>query len=211
MTNLQHSQNSEATGYSLVADPYRMTKLACGYVLIGALAWQVGSGGSVNLQELARSSSGPTTITHTTKSLATRLSLVRRWLSLSVSETARVLHVARPTIYAWQSGQVPNEVKQHRVQELYEVGRSWRDLSSVPVGTRRKLVLPGERYSLVSLLEADTIDRAAIERLLAKVDAMSGRRTATQMAKEHGFGALSSEEAAANIERESQSVGPKLA
>ena len=139
--------------------------------------------------------------------IGTRLALLRRWLSLSIDETVRILDVDRPTIYDWQRGQTPDEADLRRLQELFDIGRGWRDRSSSPVGPRGRLVLDGETASLETLLRASLIDRAAVEALLDRLSIMPVRERAAELAHRHGFPSLSPEEAEANIERETSSIG----
>jgi DNA-binding transcriptional regulator YiaG len=64
------------------------------------------------------------------------ISQIRAWLSLNISELASVLHVERPTIYAWIAGSaVPQAANMRRLIDIASWAREWSRLSKVPMGS----------------------------------------------------------------------------
>ena len=86
-------------------------------VIATLLPFHVGTGGAPAIDTVAAGRTNLTIVREEsveegaqTDPVATsdRVLLIRRWLSLSVAEAARVLGVQRPTIYAWERGDVPH-------------------------------------------------------------------------------------------------------
>lgn len=115
--------------------------------------------------------------------------LIRRWLSLNVADTARVLQVQRPTIYAWTSGDsFPTIKHRRRIEAVYKLARLWRERSAQPIGQRVRQPVVGER-SLFDLLCEQRIDTGAVARavrLLAN-EALTTPQSAADLARAHGF------------------------
>ncbi len=89
---------------------------------------------------------------------------LRAVLSLNMSETARVLGVERPTVYAWVSGRAkPQPANFGRLNRLCEVARRWRRRSPDPLGADLRRPDRDGRTLLDLLLEdplrLDLIDR----------------------------------------------------
>lgn len=108
------------------------------------------------------------------RSPAEMLAVVRAHLAPSIVETAFVLGVERPTIYAWMSGRSePHERNRRRLHELFGFAMKWSRLSPSPLGVR--LRHPDERgVSIVDLLRSNRFEEAG-ERLgaLARLEAVA--------------------------------------
>jgi len=133
--------------------------------------------------------------------------LIRRWLSLNVADTARVLQVQRPTIYAWTSGTgFPSQTNRHRIAAVYKLARLWRERSADPIGQRlRQPVVAGR--TLFDFLCDATIDHAAVVRavrLLTEPGTKEQPRSAAEVAKAHGFPAPSARQQRQAIEQETR-------
>jgi hypothetical protein len=178
----------------------------------------LGTGGVAGVDwRRANSRTGPFTIVRETESAsdeafttADRVLLLRRWFSLSVAETARALHVQRPTVYSWQDGKAPAAPKHlERLRLLFDFAREWRAMSADPLGNQRKEPLgPGGR-TLVDLLSVDEIPRAQIMETLNRIAEAIARQRAhgpasgAELAKRFGFKPLSDSEIVENVAQES--------
>src|ERR1017187_9717874 len=133
----------------------------------------VGTGGSANARMINSGASGPIVIPvirvadgniDSDRLLDTheKLAGIRRYLSMNVTDMAKVLHVRRPTIYSWLRNE-PSLRAEHtrRLEAIYKNARAWRAISSKPVGDflNRPLTLGP---TLLSLLCAKKLDEAAI-------------------------------------------------
>lgn len=100
------------------------------------------------------------------------LALLRSAFGLNMSETARVLHVERPTVYSWLRGAVrPRHANLDRLLNLHALAAHYSHLAEPVaelVGTRRS--------DLLQLLEGADPGRDSIDRLLS-----DGARIARQM------------------------------
>jgi DNA-binding transcriptional regulator YiaG len=98
-----------------------------------------------------------------------RIEGIRASLSLSVTGVAQALRVGRPAVYAWMRGAaVPRAARQLRLKALYDVACEWRSLSPNSVG--KHLIAPlADGASLLSLLAAKRLDRAAVTRALEQL------------------------------------------
>jgi hypothetical protein len=140
-----------------------------------------------------------------------RVLLIRRWLSLSIAEAARVLFVQRPTVYAWERGDVPGKKNAERIRAVFELASHWRAISEEPLGGLRKELL-GTRNgkSLVDLLSearlrVDTIKSAMTVLLAMRTPAQASRPlSGAELAQRFGFRPLTAQDAARNIEREAR-------
>jgi hypothetical protein len=142
-----------------------------------------------------------------TTSPSEQVMLIRRWLSLNVADTARVLQVQRPTIYAWTSGAAfPSQEHRQRIATVFKLAALWRERSAEPVGQRlRQPVIAGR--SLFELLSDATIDPAAIARavrLLTESSTTEQPRSAADIAKAHGFPARPERQQRRAIEHETR-------
>ena len=91
---------------------------------------------------------------------AEMLAAIRALLSLTVVETAQVLEVERPTVYAWLAGRAePQARNRERLQQVFRVARDWSRLSNRPLGCAVRY-LDDEGNSVLSLLAERRDDEA---------------------------------------------------
>jgi DNA-binding transcriptional regulator YiaG len=139
-----------------------------------------------------------------------RVLLIRRWLSLSVAETARALGVQRPTIYAWERGEVPAQKNVSRLRTLFDLASHWRSLSEEPVGSLRKETVTKDGKTLAELLSerrlrVDAIRSAMSDLALMQKQELAGRPlSGPELAQRFGFRPLAPSDAARNIAREAK-------
>ncbi len=139
-----------------------------------------------------------------------RVLLLRRWLSLSVAEAARVLGVQRPTVYAWERGDVPAQKNVARLRALFDLANHWRSLSDEPVGALRKEIVTGDGKTLVALLSERRLRIDAIKSAMTSVLSMQKQELAArplsgaELAQRFGFRPLTPQGAARNVAREAK-------
>ncbi len=115
---------------------------------------------------------------------------IQRYLSLNVTGLSSALRVGRPTIYAWMRGVQPQDAHLQRIQQLYRIARSWRAMSSSPIGAYLavRLVSGG---SLMAQLADETLDEGAINGSFAEIRAALNnkprRESILQVAQRHGL------------------------
>lgn len=135
---------------------------------------------------------------------AARLSIIRRWFSLSVTELADAMRVQRPTIYAWMSARShPKSGNLSRMRKLHDLASAWRVISQRPIGRVPKLSRD-VRKSILQLLCRDVLDAAQI---LAALNALKpptdARRTKlSQIAENAGLDPVSHDEAEHRVDIE---------
>jgi DNA-binding XRE family transcriptional regulator len=143
-------------------------------------------------------------------STSDRVLLLRRWLSLSVAEAARVLGVQRPTVYAWERGDVPAQKNVARLRALFDLASHWRSLSHEPVAVLRKEVVTNDGKTLVALLSerrlrVDTIRSAMTSLLSMQKQGLAARPlSGAELGQRFGFRPLAPQEAARNVAREAK-------
>jgi transcriptional regulator with XRE-family HTH domain len=125
-----------------------------------------------------------------------RMAALRRYLSLNITDLAKVLRVERPTIYAWlQGSSAPHPGNLKRLEKMYRLSRDWRALSAVPVGRYAHEPFENGR-SLLDYLSAEGLDELAIRHAFAsiksqlaqdKATSMTRRRNILEVAQLHGF------------------------
>jgi transcriptional regulator with XRE-family HTH domain len=98
--------------------------------------------------------------------VAERIASVREHLSLSMTHLAQALRISRPTLYAWQRGQVaPRSIYLERLKDLSDVAHEWRNYGLKNLGS--SLVTPlADRRSLLDLLSDPVWDRRSIQNAL---------------------------------------------
>lgn len=92
-----------------------------------------------------------------------KLAGIRHYLSMNVTEMARALRVARPTVYSWFRDDA--DLRSHhlqRIEDIYGIARRWRRVSSQPVGTFLAQPL-ASGDSLLELLSARALNEAEIQ------------------------------------------------
>lgn len=98
---------------------------------------------------------------------AVMLAEIRSIVGLNIAETARVIGVERPTIYAWLSDRsTPQRANSLRLVRIADLAARWRRRSEMPLGDRARLAGPDGR-SIVDLMALDPIPDALIEERLA--------------------------------------------
>jgi hypothetical protein len=122
---------------------------------------------------------------------------IQRYLSLNVTDLSSALGVGRPTVYAWMRGVQPQDAHLQRIQQLYRIARSWRAISSSPVGAYLAARL-GFGGSLMAQLAEETLDEAAINSSFAEIRAALNNKTRResilQAARRHGLRSTISEQ-----------------
>jgi hypothetical protein len=120
-----------------------------------------------------------------------KLAGIRRYLSLNVSNLAKVLRVGRPTVYSWLRDDLTLRANHaRRIDQVYRFARMWRALSNQPIG--EFLVHPGSSgKTIFELLSAKSIDDATIRSTFAEIADAVNRRTrrasVIEIAKRRGF------------------------
>jgi hypothetical protein len=121
---------------------------------------------------------------------------IQRYLSLNVTDLSSTLRVGRPTIYAWMRGVQPQDAHLRRIEQVYRIARSWRAMSSSPIGTYLAVRL-GSGGSLLTQLADETLDEGAINGSFAGIKAALNnkprRESILQAAKRHGLRSTTSE------------------
>jgi len=115
---------------------------------------------------------------------------IQRYLSLNVTDLSKALRVGRPTIYAWIRGAQLHDAHILRLQQLYRIARSWRAISSSPIGTYLNVQLPSGN-SLIEQLADETLDESVINRsfiqIKAAVDGKPRRESISEVTKRRGL------------------------
>jgi hypothetical protein len=88
---------------------------------------------------------------------------IQRYLSANLTDLARVLRIARPTVYAWLRGAEPHGFNLERIAKLYRIARGWRAMSSAPLGKFLNVRFP-DGGSVLDLLSEEIIDEPAVNR-----------------------------------------------
>jgi hypothetical protein len=120
-----------------------------------------------------------------------KLAGIRRYLSLSVTDLAKVLHVGRPTVYSWLRDEA-NLRSEHaqRLESIYGLARKWRTISSRPVGSFLNRPM-ASGSTLLGLLSARRLDSLEVETAYAQIEQALGRdsrhRSVIDVAKQRGF------------------------
>jgi hypothetical protein len=163
----------------------------------------VGTGGLANLQPTTYVPSGSLMcVRGTTRSAGKidsprlldaqeKLAGIQRYLSMNVTDLAKVLRVGRPTVYSWLRDEaLLRGDHAQRVEMVYGLARKWRMISSRPVGSFLKQPLASGETPL-SLLSAKTLDEFEIQAAFADIQAALTRTIRRQsvagVAKQRGF------------------------
>jgi hypothetical protein len=128
-----------------------------------------------------------------------QLAFVRHYLSLNTTDLSRILLVERPTVYAWLDGKWdPKQENKGRIRKLYQVARTWHEMSKQPLGKLLREPIEGD-VNLMDYLVRETLEMAAINRALELMREQSERmakskrvRSVREVAKQRGFKPLSS-------------------
>jgi DNA-binding transcriptional regulator YiaG len=186
-------------------------------VFAALLPFQVGTGGMPNL-DITHPRTGLTIVrqepaARTPAQLiasSDRVLLIRRWLSLSVVDAARVFRVQRPTIYAWERGEFPAQKNLDRILTVFDLANHWRSISDEPVDALRKEPVTSEGRSLVDLLSERIVRPNAVKSAMASLGALQRKALAArplsgaELAQRFGFQPLSPSATARNIAGEAR-------
>jgi DNA-binding transcriptional regulator YiaG len=126
-----------------------------------------------------------------------RVSQIRHYLSLNMTDLSRVLRVERPTVYAWLNGSAqPHSANLERLERIHTLARAWRSVSAVPPGRYVRERFEGGE-TLLDCLSAETLNEPAIRRAFARIKPevdreqaekkSSRRRSVADVARRHGF------------------------
>jgi len=120
-----------------------------------------------------------------------KLAGIQRYLSMTVSDLAKVLRVGRPTVYSWLRDEASLRAEHaQRLEAIYKMAREWRAMSSRPIGPfLNQPATSGD--TLLTLLSARMIDRPAVQSALSEIRAASSRTprrpSVMDLAKKRGF------------------------
>jgi hypothetical protein len=187
-------------------------------VFAALLPFQVGTGGMPNLDITQPARTGLTIVRQEPAARtpaqpiasSDRVLLIRRWLSLSVVDAARIFRVQRPTIYAWERGEFPAQKNLDRVLAVFDLANHWRSLSDEPVNALRKEPVTSDGRSLVDLLSERTIQPDAVKSAMASLGALRRKALAArplsgaELAQRFGFQPLSPSATARNVASEAR-------
>jgi hypothetical protein len=131
------------------------------------------------------------------------LAQLRSILGLNIAETARVVGVERPTIYAWLARRsIPQHANGVRLARLEGVVAMWRRLSERVPGPLVRA--PGsDGRSLVDLLANDPIPEGLVDsrlREMARIDTAPRRPSVREIAERHGLAVRPSPESQREID-----------
>lgn len=121
-----------------------------------------------------------------------QIAAIQEGLSLSVTQLAEIVKVARGTVYGWMRGEVElprDHGTAQRLRDLERVARDWRARSSETLSRLVLAPLGDDQPSLVALLMADTWDEPAIDRALTVLaERLGARSEERRQARDHGLG-----------------------
>ena len=120
-----------------------------------------------------------------------KLAGIRHYLSANVTNMAKIFRVGRPTVYSWlrdDPGLRANHAR--RIDEIYEIARSWRSTSNQPIGEFMSRPL-NSGATLLELLSAKSLDEPAIQSAFIQISEAASRKarrsSAAEIAKRRGF------------------------
>jgi transcriptional regulator with XRE-family HTH domain len=138
-----------------------------------------------------------------------RMTGLRRYFSLTVTDLARVLRVERPTIYAWLKGSsAPHSGNLRRLEKIYRLAQEWRAKSSIPMGTYVREPFDDGRSVLDYLAEEhlqERMIRYAFTEIKSRLDQEqetkhARRRSVDESARVLGFPTVSAKEQKKNFD-----------
>lgn len=105
-----------------------------------------------------------------------KISGIRHYLSLNMTDLAAVLNVGRPTVYQWTA--VPNTLlkanHRERLNAIYKAARYWRTLSAMPMGPLIREPA-GDNRSMLDLLSSDRLNLQLIHSRMRQLKEMQDR------------------------------------
>ena len=99
---------------------------------------------------------------------SSKLTGIRTWLGLNLSQTAQVLNVQRPTIYKWLGGRVPRAANQKRITEIYELAEYWSHLDTRPMAADSRRQIQGDS-SIVDMMSAPELDEVLLRTVMQQL------------------------------------------
>ena len=145
---------------------------------------------------------------HENLSVPTLVAGIRASLGLNVTETARVLGVERPTVYAWLANRSrPQRANWTRLIRLHDLALAWQYRSPLPIGDAMRLVdIDGK--SIVDLLAQDPLPVGLIqERMRTAAEAASNlegggvrRPSVRESARRHGLSTSATEDSGRRLD-----------
>lgn len=100
---------------------------------------------------------------------------IRHYLSLNMTDLARVLKVGRPTVYSWATTTVTlHNAHRQRIDAVYAIAREWRALSSKPMGSLVRQPFEDGR-TMIDLLSPQELDAKAIRAGMQLIQEQQGR------------------------------------
>ncbi len=129
--------------------------------------------------------------------VADRVAVIKKELSLNMTQMAQALRVGRPALYGWLSDVVtPRSAHLSRLKELYNLAVHWGRLVERPVG--KYLIMPlDDGKSLARLLTTKPLDSDRILRAFESIRSAivvseerkrsSGYRSAASIMRERGY------------------------
>lgn len=138
-----------------------------------------------------------------------RMTGLRRYFSLTVTDLAKILRVERPTIYAWLKGSSePHSGNLRRLEKIYRLAQEWRAKSSIPMGTYVRDPFDDGRSVLDHLAEENVQERAirhAFTVIKSRLDQEQAtkrgrRRSVDESARAYGFPTVSETEQKKNFD-----------
>jgi len=101
---------------------------------------------------------------------------IRRYLSLNMTDLAKVLRVGRPTVYSWATAPTTlRSAHRERIDAVYAISRDWRSLSSDPMGRLVREPSLGNGRTMIDLLSVDKLDSTAIHNGMLQMQERQGR------------------------------------
>lgn len=140
-------------------------------------AYPIGTGGAATKRHVVaiwRAITAPfevATVDVSVRSVAEQLAFIRHYLSLSVSDLARIVGVKRPTIYAWQQNSAPRRESLERLAMLERTAAYWKSIADRPLGALARLAIGVKGETFIILLESASEEamRAALDQLAARL------------------------------------------
>lgn len=94
---------------------------------------------------------------------------IRSALSLQIKELAEIIHVKRQAIYSWINDEsVPSNTNSLRLNQIYQLAKSWNNLSSLSVGKMIRQQWE-DNQSLIDLLKEDMVNEGEVIRRFKEI------------------------------------------
>ncbi len=115
-----------------------------------------------------------------------KLEEIRTLFGLSISHLAKVLLTSRPSLHAWLEGAEPRDQSIARIDQIYQITLTWRNMSSFHYSPDRLMRQSlGDSISMLKRLERENINSGEIKDGLNKLlTLMQRHRKQMDQAKE---------------------------